>query len=61
MSVVSLWKGVVLKYVTQLSLLCAPFFEKLNQLLIASFAHCTFSGLTTFFANNCFSLEQELS
>lgn len=52
--------GVALKYVTQMSLLCALFFAKQNQLLMASFAHCTFSGVRTFF-RKFFSLEWELS
>lgn len=45
MSVVSLRKGAALKCASQLSLLCAPFSAKPYQLLIASFAHCTFCGV----------------
>lgn len=38
MSVVSPWKGAALKCATGFSLLCAPSFAKLYQLLIASLA-----------------------
>lgn len=54
MSVASLWKGLALKYVAQLSLICPPFFGKLNQLLIASFTRCTLSGVRTFFRKKLF-------